>query len=215
MIRTMMAYARAVPFVAKKYLRGFDVNPAPWFGEEATALFLDLIKRSKVYLEYGSGGSTVAASKFAGIVVSVESDPVFLEAVRKITGPRAHFIDPKIGLTREFGFPVNANPTRARVEKWKRYPRAPWDFFRARGLIPEVILIDGRFRAACCLETILNVGRDSKILFDDYDSRDYRIVERYADITSKHGRMAELQRKEKIDLPDLKHTLEGQYSIPL
>lgn len=213
MIRTALAYAKASPFLAKKYLRGYDLPSTPWFDEESNAAFSRIIKDARVYLEYGCGGSTVAAAQHADLVVSVESDPVYARTVKAVVGDQVQFIVPNIGWTREFGFPVNANPTSRRLERWKQYPRLPWEIFRSRSLLPDLVLIDGRFRAACCLESLAHLTPLSVVLFDDYQSRDYRVVERFADVVAMHGRMAELRRKSAIDTDLLNVALDAQYAV--
>ena len=55
--------------------------------------------------------------------------------------------------------------TPRRIAKWKSYPLAPWPM---RSL-PDLVLIDGRFRVACALVAIKNLYDkiDFEILFDD------------------------------------------------
>jgi hypothetical protein len=215
MFGTVLAYAKAAPFVVRKYLRGFDVDPSPWFDDEATPFFLEIVRNSKIYLEYGSGGSTVEASRHAVVVVSVETDPVFSRAVWRMTGRNVKFFTPDIGLTREHGFPVNANATPRRLKKWLAYVRTPWIFLSEQNLKPDTVLIDGRFRPSCCLETISHVDQSTRILFDDFVRSEYRVVEKYADVISMHGRMAELRCKEAIDMLELKQDLERYCTNPI
>ena len=114
MFRTAIAYTKAIPFLASKYMGGYDVPSEPWFDDEGKACFSSIIRQTEIYLEYGCGGSTVEAARHAKIVVSVESDPVFIRSVKKLVGPNVHFVNPRIGLTREYGFPVNANAARGK-----------------------------------------------------------------------------------------------------
>ena len=128
MLRAALAYIHSAPFVIRKYTKGFDVSEAPTFDEQGRYAFMEAIAKARIYLEYGCGGSTVQASRIVPIVVSVESDPVYLRSVKKLAEPGVHFISPDIGITREWGFPVNANPTRARVRRWKN-TRKPLGIF--------------------------------------------------------------------------------------
>jgi hypothetical protein len=147
--------------------------------------------RARVILEYGSGGSTLLAARQPGkLVFSVESDRRWAE-------------DLQLGLDREAPpspaviYPVDIGPTgdwgRPRDDRaWRRfhrYPLAIWDepFFRH----PDVVLIDGRFRAACLVTVCLRITRPVTVLFDDYANRPaYHAVERLARPAAIVGRMA-------------------------
>lgn len=149
-------------------------------------------RRASVILEYGSGGSTRLASQMPGkLVLSVESDLAWARALRREIANAAplspavvYHVD--IGPTGRWGRPVDESG-------WKRYhcyPNAIWDepFFRH----PDVVLIDGRFRPACLVATMLHATRPVTVLFDDYIDRPrYRLVETFLAPVRLIGRMAE------------------------
>ena len=87
--------ARAFVFIARKHFVGLDVEPTPHFEPEGLAFFNPIILDTRIYLEYGSGGSTVQAAKH---VKTLESDPVFKQAVeRKIakeSNAEIHLLSP-------------------------------------------------------------------------------------------------------------------------
>src|SRR5690606_18161609 len=57
---------------------------------------------------------------------------------------------------------------------------------------PDVILIDGRFRAATFIAAYLRIKKPTIVLFDDYkDRQSYHAVERVEKPYALHGRMAE------------------------
>jgi hypothetical protein len=122
--------ANAFVFVARKHIVGLDVEPTPHFEPEGLAFFNSIILDTRVYLEYGSGGSTVQAAKHVKTLVSVESDPVFRQAVeRKIakeSNAEIHLLCPYIGMTAHWGTPVFGRATPSRIERWKLHPQAPW-----------------------------------------------------------------------------------------
>lgn len=134
------------------------------------------LQASSVYLEYGSGGSTVlAALTSLSTMVSVESDASWLDAVnhkvhslkKASTQYIPLYID--IGLTKEWGFPVS---TDAWQNYWK-YAIHPWIELEKNHSKPDLILIDGRFRVACFLASLYFSKPKSTILFDDYSERTY------------------------------------------
>ena len=58
-----------------------QVPDRPWFDRQGTLLFEELLQQSRLYMEYGSGGSTVLAAHLGENFISVESDIGFSRAV--------------------------------------------------------------------------------------------------------------------------------------
>ncbi|MGH8137913.1 MAG: hypothetical protein ACREVV_06930 [Steroidobacteraceae bacterium] len=199
------AYRMAKVVIANR-VRHFDVPSDPSFDTESAAYFRRQLESTRNYLEYGSGGSTILAHKLVNNLVSVDSDAHFLADVRRKlmqddSQAVTKLIHANIGLTQQWGMPVFTKPTRRRIRRWETYPRAPWSYYRALGLEPDLILVDGRFRVACMLESLLSVSRTNQcpILCDDYASRPhYHVVEQFAHL-SMAGRMAVLRAKESLD----------------
>jgi len=75
---------------------------------------------------------------------------------------------------------------------------------------PDLILVDGRFRVACALTTILNLAQDDRweLLVDDYRGRShYTAIEKFANLERMVGRMAVFKPKANIDLDALSTSL--------
>jgi len=202
---------RTAKLVFEKRTRPFDVPAEPHFDSESTAYFRKRLESARSYLEYGSGGSTILANRLVNTLVSVDSDAHFLGEVRRKLaqdglghhGRRAlaKLIHVNIGLTEEWGMPVFTKPTPRRVRRWESYPTAPWRYFRSIAQQPDLILVDGRFRVACVLESLLSLSplSNTQILLDDYDTRPhYQVVEQFADMEMA-GRMAILRPRRLID----------------
>lgn len=86
--------------------------------------------------------------------------------------------------------PALKRPTARRVRRWQAYASAPWNYFRTIARQPDLILVDGRFRVACVLESLLNLSSQSDAEIYDYISRaHYHVAERFADVRLV-GRMA-------------------------
>lgn len=166
----------------------------PLMPQAVTQLILDHMSKSKCYLEYGTGGTTVKASEI-GIesVIAVESDADWLNSVRQKISRfpvKRHrmLVHADVGPTRELGYPASD----AHWKKYSAYALTAWDIARQHKMEPDLILVDGRFRAACCLASFLFAKPGSRILFDDYlDRPHYHVVEKYVPRTSTVDRMAE------------------------
>jgi hypothetical protein len=207
------SFYKLARFVARKHIRGYTISPEPAFDEEGLDFFKSTIGDSKVYLEYGSGGSTILASRFVAKLVSVENDGLFANAVRHALPPSnadIHLITPNIGMTREWGIPIFKRPTTGRVARWKRYPQIPWEILGSD--VPDTILIDGRMRVACVLESLLRIEGNTRLLVDDYVGRDYSTIERFTDLIAIHGRMAVFRKRDHFDDAACRRQLEISYS---
>lgn len=154
----------------------------------------DCLLSSRSYLEYGSGGSTMLAlSLGVPVIQSIESDAPWLERL-KATAQSAYpgyaglytgtWID--LGATGNWGYPVNHDQ---HAVYWK-YPLAPWTSDRV-SMPPDLVLIDGRFRVACLLATVLYAPAGTTVLFDDYGDRPhYHEVEDFIQPVMMVDRMA-------------------------
>jgi hypothetical protein len=212
-IKTMSYFYNCAKFILHKHIHGYEVGTEPAFDPEGLAAFREKLRGVDTYVEFGSGGSTILAASQVRILVSVESDPVFSRAVAKrlpSTHKNVFLLCPDVGPTAEWGTPVFGRPTPSRIEKWKAYPKAPWPVLG--GHIPQLVLIDGRFRSACALETLLNVDRSTTILFDDYFNRDYSVVEQFADVQERHGFMAEFRKRGDFDADKCRPALQAAYA---
>jgi len=151
------------------------------FEGECDLLRQEMAKASS-YLEFGIGGSTLLAAE-VGIhrIVSVDSDQAWVRKIdEKIALNRPQFdielIHCDIGQTRDWGFPVD----REHITNWPQYFIQPWQRFLSRHETPDLIYIDGRFRVACALFSLLNlhlhrsrVVKTARILIHDFSDRPY------------------------------------------
>jgi hypothetical protein len=173
-----------------------------------------------VYLEYGAGGSTLAAIAQVPVVVSVENDRAFLRAVaRKVKSPpgnRHHLVFVNTGRTVEWGQPKVQTPTPFRLRRWRRYPAAPWILMAQLELTPDFILIDGRFRVACTLESLLRLTATSTctFLFDDFDQYGgaYAPILEFVEDVRRHDRAITFRRAASLDAARCRTVLAQHYA---
>jgi hypothetical protein len=176
---------------------------------EATRL-IELMKQSHCYLEYGTGGSTIKAIELKiPYIVIVESDIRWLQKVnkkiRKMDTKDVFYysIYSNIGKIGKWGTPLND-------KSWKRYWHysfQAWDVMKDLNLSPDLIFIDGRFRVACILTSLLYGKIGTRILVDDYVTRDYHTIEKYIKPIHIIGRMAEFIITEYLPTDDIWRTI--------
>lgn len=173
--------------------------------EDVGVRFLDqAMDTSIVFLEYGCGGSTLFAATKKNIpyIISVDSDKNWSDRVRSLMPKTciSHIKHVDIGPVGEWGKPIDLSGTK----NYFRYPSEPWKISRKESLIPDTILIDGRFRVACFLYSLLNARVGTRIIFDDYFNRPFYFeVEKFCSVNSQHGRLAEFIVTKNFNYSDL------------
>lgn len=142
------------------------------FDGRDASLFLDNALRSKIYGEYGVGYSTLKVrNESDAIIIAVDTNIQYLNDWKTKIKARDNdvFLHQYIGEIAGLGYPSDYS----RRELFIRYFESIWNFESK----PDFVLIDGRFRVACFLTSLLLAEPGAKILFDDYDRRYYRVVE--------------------------------------
>ena len=149
-------------------------------------LFKKHVSQSNFYFEYGVGKSTKwVIENTKSKVIAVDSDQKWINNVsnKNSFDERVKFIWVDLGKLTDWGRPISYN----RRDNFISYINSVWTF----DIKADVILIDGRFRVACFLYSLLNTKKGSFIFFDDYNNRPwYHIVEEVLPIYKKCGRQA-------------------------
>ena len=165
-------------------------------------MFYKYLDNSKIYFEYGSGGSTYQASIRNNIIkiYSVESDKEWLNILqKKITSNNVtYFYNEMNTKPSTWGYP-GPNSTHIQHINYSNYIR---NLTLEEQNSVDLILIDGRFRVACCLKCFDIINEDCFIIFDDFLNRpQYHVVLDYYDIIEKtdDNRMVILKKKKNID----------------
>ena len=93
------------------------------------------------------------------------------------------------------------------LNRFRDYVHSPW---RHGSLKPDLVLIDGRFRVACFLHSLLAAAPATPILFDDYTNRPhYHLVEEFCPIAETEGRQALFRVPAELDREAIGRELEG------
>lgn len=189
-IRTFINQKRKIP---KEY-------PFVMYPEEKI-LLQKYLRSAKNYLEFGTGGSTLFSLINSEVkITSVDTHKPWISFIKKYRIIKEnlekrlniHFID--IGSTKNWGYPVNEDSR-------EKFPDFSSKIFKINSDY-DLVLIDGRFRVACTLQTILNSRKNKslKILIHDYSLReDYKIVEKFLDILEKEKTLYVFKIKENTD----------------
>jgi len=181
-----------VPPIVGKAVRRFQ-KPRLFDGDDA--MFRARLQGASVYGEYGMGASSrwVLANTSAK-VVAVDTSEAWVNSVKDAfkDEPRlkARWID--VGPVGEWGVPLGFS----RSDNFEQYFNAIWDDQDQ----PEVVLVDGRFRVACFLTSLLRAAPGVRIIFDDYMNRPhYHLVEDFVKPAETCGRQALFIVPEALD----------------
>jgi len=165
-------------------------------------MFYKYLDNSKIYFEYGSGGSTYQASIRNNIIkiYSVESDKEWHNILKQnITKNNVtYFFNEMNVLANNWGYP-GPNSTHIQHINYSNYIG---NLTSEEQQSIDLILIDGRFRVACCLKCFDVINSDCLIAFDDFlDRPQYHVVLDYYDIIENtiDNRMVILQKKKTIN----------------
>lgn len=190
------------------------IELTPQMDAEGLAYFKKSLENCNCYLEYGAGGSTAYACNVAKIktVISVESDKKWADTVQaSLVNSDSNLLlkHCDIGKVGKWGAPKNKNA----VNTFWKYMVAPWLIAKKYNETPSVILIDGRFRIASFLYSLLAAKDGTVILFDDYlDRPKYNVVEEFAKLEETQGRMGIFHVQHNYDTLDIVARI-AQHSI--
>jgi hypothetical protein len=181
------------------------VHLEPHMDEEGLSFFKGALKNSKCYLEFGCGGSTVYASNQENIqhIISIDTD---LRWVTKIQEETANcntnlYLDHlDLGEVGDWGTPINKTQCR----DFYKYSVFPWKRAAELKIMPDTVLIDGRFRVSCFLYSLLAARVGTTVIFDDYFDRPYYfVVEKFCKIEYRAGRAGVFKISKQFNVSEL------------
>jgi hypothetical protein len=197
---------------------GAGIRSEPMMSASAIEFLRDRLSASRCYLEYGGGGSTRMAARI-GVprIFSVESDAGFARAVEDaVSEDRSTssitIMTPPLGETGPWGYPINNDG----FKLWPSYPLSIWNVIRAEGAEPDLIVVDGRFRVACFLASLMWSKPGTTLIFDDYTGRrrKYGVVERYVRPVASFEMTTVFQTPETVDVRAIAADLATYCLVP-
>ena len=173
----------------------------PFLANNDKIMFYKYLDKANVYFEYGSGGSTYQANIRSNItkIYSVESDIQWINKIKgNIDSSKVNFFFNEMDTQPNTGGNPGSNSTDT---QWINYSNHMRKLTKDEQKDIDLVLIDGRFRVACCLKCFDIIGPDCLIAFDDFLNRtQYYAVLDYYNIIEKttDERMVILRKKENI-----------------
>lgn len=131
---------------------------------------------SRGYVEFGSGGSTIAAARLVdGPILSVESAPEWVDSLSHCPSLKARIDEGRlrihhadVGPIFMYGYPAD-EPTWQMGRAYAVDPLAAMSSADAASI--DTVLVDGRFRVACTVAARLVLPATPHTMVDDYADR--------------------------------------------
>lgn len=180
--------------------------------EEEKTLLKKYLSHSKNYLEFGLGGSTIfALIKTSVNVISVDTNQEWISFIKKYRiirnnlNKRLQIFYVNIGPTVNWGFPQSDEFR----EKFPDFSSLIFSKINCKDI--DVILVDGRFRIACALQSIIHghVNKNLSILIHDYSFREeYKILEEFLNLKEFEKTLYVFSVKENLNIEQVKARYE-------
>lgn len=158
-------------FIKRKFIIDKNIN----FGPESNEFFTNKLLSSKLYLEYGSGSSTLLADKNNINYYSIESDKNFHKILKKSLKNEKNYLLKDFGLLGPSSRPVLFTYTKYLYKKRAQaYAQDILNYLNEKNLIPDLFLIDGRYRILCALSIYKFLKEKNHLwtlIIDDYAPR--------------------------------------------
>lgn len=155
------------------------------------------------YFEYGCGNSTIMASKIETIqtIAAVDSCLYWIDKASKQIDNKVifNYIDINADETK-LGLPKD----KSKIKNWPTYS----NIINNYNIDFDLILVDGRFRVACCLASFLKMKNDSHLLLHDYNRMEYHVLENYFQIVEQVDTLVVFKKIESIDEQIIKEKYE-------
>jgi hypothetical protein len=151
-------------------------------------LFKEMLKKTRIYFEYGCGKSTEYVYRYTPASIdAVDTSMEWVARIKDVCATENHnrltlnWID--VGAVSDWGYPTSFSM----MHNFKKYAEIMWHSNKN----PDLVLIDGRFRVSCFLTSIKFASNGTMIIFDDYIDRPfYHVSEEFCRKVDVCGRQA-------------------------
>ncbi len=203
----------------KNIIRRLDMlSPYPFFypfvmSRDEKMAFDEAVSKSKNYLEFGLGGSTLRAlQKSKAKIYTVESSPEWIHQMQKYfilrhsENRRLSIFLVNIGPTGDWGYPEPDNDP----SLFEAYSSSVFQSMDAKSI--DLALVDGRFRVACILKIILSCHNNQKLnilVHDFWNRQQYHVVLKYLDVLKKVDTLGVFSIKNDVDMESVQKDYEA------
>lgn len=188
-------------------------NTNKTWSERALTALNHHLSSAESLLQYGCGETTSIACGYPNVkyIYAVESDKSVADSIYDTLTDKdkLRMMYADIGELDANGIPIN----HANFANYHQYMVFPWALADKYNVIPELIVIDGHFKVASFLYSLICAKEGATILFNDFfTSSDYGIARNYALLEERHGDMAEFKVQKNFVMSELAAMI-AKYSV--
>lgn len=199
--------------VLKKWLVRLDqFSPYPMLyafimSKKEKVVFDDAVRESSHYLEFGMGGSTLRAlRKSKAMVWTVESSQAWIDhmrnylVIKRFENTRLQIFQVNIGPVGSWGYPISD----AFKDKYESYSSNVFNFIDNK--LVDLALIDGRFRVACALKTIMECHENARVrilVHDFWERPQYHVLLKYLTPIKRVDSIGLFSIKQGVDMVEV------------
>jgi protein O-GlcNAc transferase len=161
------------------------------------------------YFEFGAGGSTVAATEIPTLstIRSVESDPAWIRRILPWLDARCEVAHGDIGPVGHLGYPTRGA---AAADLFPNYTHAP--LWRLGAPVPDLVLVDGRFRVVCACEALLRTPAATICIHDFWNRPQYHALLSLLEVEERVETLGVFKRKDGVTDTEIMNIME-QYRL--
>ena len=207
---TILGFVKITTKLSKKYIESelkkdkLSENPTKFpirLTPNEKNMLISYMKNAKQYLEFGSGGSTyLAVLNSNANIISIESDNNWIKYIKEwkvLKNADIRYVD--IGNIGEWGVPINED----KKDDWYKYSSEIFKDEKAKQ--SDFVFIDGRFRVACALSSILNTSDNVTIAIHDFWIRpEYHLLLKYLEVIKGVDTLAVFKKRKNINIDEIK-----------
>lgn len=182
--------------------------------------FSNAVRNCSLYLEFGAGGSTYYVLKNTkSVVISVESDlnwinylrrNLFIQSMEIFNRLKFYYVN--IGNIYSLGYPYKFS--HIYDNQYKDYYSEVFSIFSQQSNQIDVVFVDGRFRVACVLNTILHLSKNKNLtimIHDFFDREYYHTVLNFLELIKQTDNLGIFKIKDNVNFEEVKELLKKYY----
>lgn len=170
------------------------------------------LAQSEIVLVYGCDiAPMVCNNAFVKKVYGVDARKPVCDTVYDAINDNEKFrlMYANIGELNQHNQPINAD----QFKQYHQYMVFPWALADKYDALPNLIIIDGHFKVASFLYSLICAPEGSRIIFNDYfDHPEYEMIRNYCPLESRQGAAAEFIVKKNYIMSDIAAMI-AKYSV--
>lgn len=174
------------------------------WSEAAEAFLKKKLESTEYVLQYGCGDATAIACEASKVkyILAVEANKNIADSIYDTLAnkDKLRMMYSNIGDLSESGQPINNE----RYKDYHQYMIFPWALADKYDAMPSLVIIDGQFKVASFLYSLVCAPEGTTILVNGYfDHPEYAVMREYALLESKHGSAAEFTVQKNYAISEL------------